>query len=284
MSIAAPSVSVVIPARNARPLVADAIQSALTQTYQPLECIVIDDGSTDSTGQWVRDRFGRRVELVRQPNRGVAAARNAGCRVAQGDLIAFLDADDVWLREKLERQIRMFEADPDLDFVYSSVLHVDRKLRVISVGEAAPPSEVLRRTVMLDRSVTNLAMTGVVRTRRVRELGGFDERLSTSADADLACRLALHARIDCVSDALALYRQHPGQMHSDLVALEHDMQVIIGKLFGNGSTMKVPRRRSAMAALHRTLAIAYLHDRSLRRGMSHAVKSLLLDPRVALRV
>ena len=99
------SISVVIPAHNAERYICEAIDSVVAQTLQPAEIIVIDDGSTDGTGELVRRR--RSVTLVRQDNAGVAAALNHGIRLARGELIAFLSADDAWLPEKLQLQ---FEA------------------------------------------------------------------------------------------------------------------------------------------------------------------------------
>src|SRR5947209_2263946 len=98
------STSAVIPVRNGAEYIADAIRSVLDQTAPPLECLVIDDGSTDATPEIVRS-FGTRVAYVCQSHAGVSAARNHGARRARGELVAFLDHDDVWLPTKLERQV-----------------------------------------------------------------------------------------------------------------------------------------------------------------------------------
>src|SRR4051812_20102412 len=95
------AITVIIPAYNSRRLVAGAIDSAFAQTYAPLEVIVIDDGSQDGTAEIVEERYGSRVRLLSQANAGPSAARNAGIAIARGNWIAFLDADDVWIPEKL---------------------------------------------------------------------------------------------------------------------------------------------------------------------------------------
>src|SRR5437763_5703586 len=97
-------VSVVIPVRNGERFLADAIGSALGQSRPPLEVIVVDDGSSDSTAE-VAQAFGSAVHCVSQPPLGVATALNCGVNLARGDLLAFLDADDVWMHEKLELQV-----------------------------------------------------------------------------------------------------------------------------------------------------------------------------------
>src|SRR5690242_17155890 len=98
-------VSAIIPAHNCERFLADAIDSALGQTYAEVECVVVDDGSTDGTAD-VASAYGNRVRLIRQEQRGVSAARNRGAAEAKGNLLAFLDADDRWLPERVERQLQ----------------------------------------------------------------------------------------------------------------------------------------------------------------------------------
>src|SRR3982751_226289 len=101
-------VSVIVPVHNGRAFIADALRGVFDQTHRPIECIVIDDGSTDGTAEVVAASAPRAV-CIRQANAGVSAARNAGAIAASGDLLAFLDADDVWLPEKLTAQIQELE-------------------------------------------------------------------------------------------------------------------------------------------------------------------------------
>jgi glycosyltransferase involved in cell wall biosynthesis len=115
-----PAVSVVIPAFNAAPYLRETIRSALAQTHRPAEIIVVDDGSTDATAS-IANRFGSRVRVISRDHAGIGAARNAGVRAARGELIAFLDADDVWEPEKLARQVQLLAANPTLDLVFGGV-------------------------------------------------------------------------------------------------------------------------------------------------------------------
>ncbi|HKA06178.1 MAG TPA: glycosyltransferase family A protein, partial [Gemmataceae bacterium] len=110
------SVSVIIPAYRAEAFIARALDSVFGQTIQPSEVLVIDDGSPDDLSQAVRP-FGDRVTLVRKPNGGAASARNLGLDRARGDFIAFLDADDTWVPHKLEHQLGLFAANPELGLV-----------------------------------------------------------------------------------------------------------------------------------------------------------------------
>ncbi len=111
-------VSVVIPTFNRASMVGEAIESALRQTYQRLEVIVVDDGSEDDTPA-VLARFSDRIRVIRQSNAGAGVARNRAIDAARGDLIAFLDSDDEWLDFKLELQVAVLQAMPDIDFLFT---------------------------------------------------------------------------------------------------------------------------------------------------------------------
>ena len=138
------SVSVVIPVYNGERYLAEAIDSVLEQTLRPLEVIVVDDGSTDSSMK-VAQRFGEAVRCCFEPHRGAGAARNHGAETARGEFLAFLDADDAWVREKLARQLKAFENAPGLDAVFGEVqqflspdLDEDMAERLLCPAESRP--------------------------------------------------------------------------------------------------------------------------------------------------
>ncbi|WP_275993746.1 glycosyltransferase family 2 protein [Argonema antarcticum] len=113
-------VSVIIPVYNCEKYLAEAIESVLAQTYQPLEIIVVDDGSTDRSAE-VAKRFSSSVRYYLQSQSGAGAARNYGTDLAQGNFFAFLDADDLWVKDKLTRQMQVFESEPDVDMVFGHI-------------------------------------------------------------------------------------------------------------------------------------------------------------------
>ena len=119
-----PLVSVIIPVYNYDRYLAEAIESALGQTYQHLEVIVVDDGSTDRSGEVARSFAGRGVRYCHQVNAGIGPARNKGVELAQGEFFAFLDADDRWPEEKTERQLHAFERDPALEMVFGQAVQL----------------------------------------------------------------------------------------------------------------------------------------------------------------
>jgi glycosyltransferase involved in cell wall biosynthesis len=117
-----PLVSVIIPVYNCEKYLAEAINSVLAQSYQPTEIIVVNDGSTDQTSDVVR-LFSATVRYYYQPNSGCGAARNTGVQAARGRFLAFLDADDLWVKEKLSLQMPVLESDPAPDMVFGFVSH-----------------------------------------------------------------------------------------------------------------------------------------------------------------
>lgn len=117
-------ISVIIPVYNYDRYLGEAIESVLNQTYKQLEVIVVDDGSTDRSGEVARSFADRGVRYCHQVHAGIGPARNKGVELAQGEFIAFLDADDRWPLEKIERQLRAFESDPALEMVFGQAVQL----------------------------------------------------------------------------------------------------------------------------------------------------------------
>ena len=276
-----PLVSVVIPVYNGERFVAEAIDSALAQSLSNLEIIVVDDGSTDGTSRTLAT-FGSRIRVHRQANRGVASARNAGAGQARGSYIAFLDADDVWLPDKLERQMPLF-ASPGVALVYSGVRVVDSALRALREVEPPAPRDALLHTLCVESSPLPLTMTGVVRREVFEELRGFDERLSTSADADFVCRIALHHELERIAEPLALYRQHGTQMHLNVRAMERDMALVHAKFFEDPAAAGFRSvRGAAFASVYYTLALGYAHQKEIAAAVRCLATAIRSSPRRVL--
>lgn len=264
-----PLVSVVIPAYQAERYIADAVDSVLAQTYPAVECIVVDDGSTDGTAQRVRS-FGEHVRLVRQPNAGVAAARNAGIAVARGELVALLDADDVWAADKLERQVVAWRRRPRCGLVLCGYAMVVDGTRTIGVVLPHEPAEMIRSWFCLEGNGPLLPSTGLIPRSVLDEVGGFDERLSTSVDLAMAWTILRRYDVVGLTEVLVEYRIHPGQMHRSVPLLEHDMRLLYDVVLvgADPSTVRLRRRCNANLDIHLGLA-------KLRRGDAGAALSLL---------
>lgn len=273
------TVSVVIPVYNCEAYIREAVVSVLNQTYADIECIVVDDGSTDGTEAIVKEF--ERVLYVHQENAGVSAARNRGVAEASGAMVAFLDADDVWLPEKLARQVKAVERlDGDFGLVYCGMLGVDSSLKVLYERGAPEEGSALRNTLLMEPPVVSLSQTGLVPRRILDEVGGFDTRLTTSADADMVLRIGMRYQLVAVQEPLVLYRTHPNQMSLNADAMEHDMEVVLDKMFTSPDLPADLRRlrRRARANLKLAVGGSRLREGRVAWGMRDLAGALVLDP------
>ena len=196
-----PGVSVVVPVFNPGQVLRRSIESVLAQTYADFECIVVDDGSTEDVS-WVADLDDGRVRLVRQANRGVSVARNVGVAAASSTYVAFLDQDDEWLPDKLERQMTSVDAHPDAAFWCTRFVWVSA-----SDSRESDPTSPTYLGLLADQHVC-LSST-VVNRRAYDEIGGHDPLLSQMQDYDLFLRLAMVAPPPVlVNEPLVRYHLH----------------------------------------------------------------------------
>ena len=213
-----PLVSVIIPTYNRAGVVGTAIESVLQQTYASLEIIIVDDGSTDGTEGALR-RFGDKITTVRQRNSGPAAARNRGIRESRGDIVAFLDSDDLWLPEKLERQVGLLERlDGQVSCCVSNVslAFSDRRPSTSFATALIFPStdEGTWTNALEVLSTRFLLFNQAVAIRRevLMEIGGFNEGYLYMEDYDLALRLALRGPFAYIREPLAVWRPTEGSL------------------------------------------------------------------------
>ena len=204
-------VSVIIPTYNRRDYVQEAIDSVLAQRYTNYEIIVIDDGSTDGTGEALRARYGDRIRYEWQENQGESVARNRGIELARGEFVAFLDSDDLWFPRKLGKQVEFMEANPGVGMVFSQAWAIDE------VGDRIPDLRLVRDITSDDLTLERLCFdcpmssgssTGLVRKSILDASGGFDPAIRYGEDEDLWVRIRLLTDIRFLPDALACMRRH----------------------------------------------------------------------------
>jgi glycosyltransferase involved in cell wall biosynthesis len=178
----APLVSVIIPTYNRGGMIRDAIASVLNQDFKDFELIVIDDGSTDDTPA-ILETFGRAIRIVRQANRGVSAARNQGIALASGKLLTFLDSDDLWLPQKLARQVHFFNTNADALICQTEEIWIRNGVRV------NPKKRHHKFSGMIFEASLALCLVSpsAVMSRRALfdAVGLFDEALPACEDYDL---------------------------------------------------------------------------------------------------
>jgi glycosyltransferase involved in cell wall biosynthesis len=204
-------ISVVIPTYNAGRYICQTVDSVLNQTYREIECIVVNDGSTDDTSDRLL-AYDDKIVYLEQENRGRAAARNAGLTRATGEYVALLDADDYWAPEKIEKQLNLFHGNDQLGFVYSWAYQVSEDgkiLRELEGGQkpwpAAGQAAFARLITRDDLPVAPLS-TLMIRRACLEDIGSFDDTLNSAEEWDLLLRGAYHWAISYVPDFLTYYR------------------------------------------------------------------------------
>jgi teichuronic acid biosynthesis glycosyltransferase TuaG len=205
-----PIVSVVMPAYNAEKTIEESIQSVKEQSFQFWELIVVDDGSDDNTGAVVENmrRHDSRIKYIRQCNMGPAGARNRAIEECIGEYIAFLDADDLWTKEKLQRQVEFFQMHPHIGLLYTDRWCFGQHIQDAKECTSSRFSEIENsyyRLLIFDYIPT---LTVMVPSRVQRQVGTFDTDLFGPEDWDLWLRIAREYPIAGIDEPLAYYRVH----------------------------------------------------------------------------
>lgn len=225
-----PLVSIVLPLYNKEKWIIPTLNSVAQQSYTQWECIIIDDGSTDSSLSLVKDYIDTTPgnwKVVSQANAGQSRARNAGIDLATGDYIAFLDGDDLWLPRKLQEQVDFLESHNHVDALVSGYT-------IFEQGQLSGMRVVIHRTTkqmiygwLTMRGFGGLVeSTGIVRRKTLKRLGGFNETLSTSAGLELSVRLFTESHLEMLPFPQVLYRISLDQWHKDQESLKRDMGVL----------------------------------------------------------
>jgi glycosyltransferase involved in cell wall biosynthesis len=221
-------VSVVIPTHNRCRLLQRTLSSVLAQTQVRFEVIVVDDGSSDSTPQFLLSLEDPRVVVLRHETpRGVSAARNAGLGIARGKWAAFTDDDDLWAPDKLRAQLDAAQHIPDAGWVTVGEVMVNNALSIIAGRR--PPHSAEMRNVLRYNVVPGGGSGTMIRTDLLRGMGGFSTDLTVLADWDLWIRLYLAAPAAFVRRPLVAYRRHPASMSHGTELIERELAAIVSR-------------------------------------------------------
>lgn len=253
-------VSIVIPCYQQAHFLAEAIESALAQSYRPLDVTVVDDGSTDTTAEIVAGYPD--VRGLRQRNQGIAAARNAGWRASRAPYVIFLDSDDRLLPRAAEAGVAALDADPAAAFA------VGRHRRIAADG--TPLRTPVRAPIVEDHYVSLVRRCWITvpevmyRRSALKVVGGYDRRLRYAEDYDLYLRLARRFPIVAHAAEVAEYRQHPGTLSRDVEEmLAATLAVLAPHRPGTGATPALRdawRERANAVWYFQRLFEAGLHD------------------------
>lgn len=272
------TVSVVIPTYNYGRFLAEAIESALSQTRAPSEIIVVDDGSTDDTASIVKG-FDAHVKYIKQENAGVCAARNHGVRESTGELIAFLDADDRFEPTAIEKQAAIFESDPEVGLVYCGVREFDSDTGATLKTYVEGAGDGLATNLLLwDGPV--IAAPGLIVVSRIAfdTVGGFDPQMKVGEDWDFCYRVARKFRVGFVPEILVNYRIHSAAAHHNVREMERGMSRFYAKAFATDDPSVLKLRKRAFGNYHRILSGSYFVSGEYGRFASHAFRSVLIQP------
>ena len=223
-----PTVSVIIPSYNREHLVGRAIKSVLDQTYQDFELIVIDDASTDNTEEVVKSFNDERIKYLKHDeNKGGAAARNTGIKVARGEYIAFQDSDDEWLPVKLEKQMKVFEAaSPEVGVVYTGFWRIESNKKIYIPSEKVARKEGNIHAELLRGNFVDTP-TAVVKKDCFAKVGIFDERLPRRQDWELFIRISKCFYFKCIDEPLLISYYTPDSICTNQSSLIKALELIL---------------------------------------------------------
>ncbi|MBI4061617.1 MAG: glycosyltransferase [Elusimicrobia bacterium] len=261
-----PVVSVVIPAFNAAAFIEKTLDSVRAQTYVFYEVIVVDDGSSDNTKDVVDAYFGRRGmagRCIRQQNKKIAGARNAGMRAARGRYIALLDHDDLWRPEKLAVVMRAFEAEPGADLVCHAedVTKDGRKVRTQYYGPAVP--KMYERLLFQGNALSPSA--AVFNAKKALAIGGFDENpdFNTVEDYEFWMRFSRVGRFHFIDDVLGEYVMVERAASRQIIYHHTNVENVLRRHFaayssGGAVFLDRLRMRRRMSTVHRSALLSLL--------------------------
>jgi GT2 family glycosyltransferase len=273
-----PAVSIVLPTFNREAYLRETIAGVMAQTFTDWELVIADDGSDEPTRSYLRgiaDR--RRVRVLFMTHSGnPAAVRNAALRLAHGELVAFLDSDDVWEPAKLERQVAALAHTPGAQWCYGAFRRVDAQGAMLA-DESARGWSSRRGWIFGDIVAGEISLrTPCVMARRalVARLGGFDERLHDCEDLDLWLRLALSSEAAAVDEPLVRVRVAPGSYSSRERHARLDLLNVIVKLQPLAGARWQPLLRRERARHAMRLAREYAEAGESRQALAMLRSSL----------
>ncbi|HEX7051019.1 MAG TPA: glycosyltransferase [Longimicrobiales bacterium] len=251
MATPPPLLSVVIPTYNRLRLLRETIESVRAQTYAHWELIVVDDGSTDGTAEYVAGLGDPKIRLVGAERSGSpAVARNIGIGHARGEYVAFLDHDDIWMPGKLEAQVAALANRPEADWCYTRLWQIDPAGRSLGQYDDSVPfgGAALLDAIGLKPGITTSAV--VVRRALLERMGGFDPYLTGCEDLDLWIRLRRESEPVAIIEPLTRIRVHDGSLSRDHLLMQRSCLRLYRKVAAGSSSRRV-RRECRKLLIHR---------------------------------
>lgn len=280
-----PKISVIIPAYNAMTYLPETMATVLKQTYTDFEVVVVNDGSTDNIEEWITQVGDRRVNLISQTNKGLAAARNKGIAYAQGEYLAFLDADDLWEPSKLEKQVSVLEENSAVGLVYTWSALIDytgqftgRVFAYCAEGDAWQK--------LTEENIVGCGSVAMVRSSCLATVGTFDENLSSfnvNEDWDMWLRIAAKYPFKVIKEPLVYYRQHLSNASKNWEAVEQSFRLVIEKTFASAPPDFLALKARSYGYAYFCLAWKFLQSGDRNYQQAAYFRSLALENYAGLR-
>ena len=277
-----PLVNVIVPSYNAAKFICETLDSVLSQTYSNIELIVVNDGSKDDTDAVVRAyqsaKNDPRLSYFSKLNTGVSDTRNFGFARSRGEYVAFLDADDLFLPNNLAEKVKALDAAPSAGMAYSASICFGES-GIIRIQEASIPTGNALEPLIDFTAGLNSPSSNLIRRRCFEAVGGFDVKLSTSADWEFWVRLSESWDVVALSEPLIKYRVHGAQMHLNIALMERDMNYAMLKLRKLG-LFRGPGKFRKCLAKHAFMMSGsfYRHSRRVDKSLAYLLLSLACDP------
>ena len=268
-------ISVIIPAHNTAQYIARAIRSVLAQTYRNFEIIVVDDCSSDNLAEVVAQFNDQRINYIRHEiNRGASTARNTGLKIAKGEYVAFLDSDDEWFADKLQKQVDVFnKSHLNTGLVYTGLRWIQESDKTV-IQEKIPNHRGNIHQDLLNGSCIESLSTPLIKTVVAREAGDFDESLPARQDWDFWIRISEKSTIDFVPEVLVNYFIHPNSISSSIINKIKGTELVLEKYhddFGADPHL--------LLGHYQLLTILHMLNGDLKKSRSYNLKTLKLGIR-----
>jgi len=281
-----PKISVIIPTYNYGKYIEKAIDSVLTQTYRDFEIIVVDDGSTDNTREIIETKYKDKVRYFYQENKGAPAARNKGIEESRGAYLVFLDADDWFASENLEKNVTILENKPEIRWVYSDLILTDVQMNFIGKASDIFGIDHNKMNLNVFKSLLlggNFIPTSValIAKKSLLEVNGFDETLQVFQDYDLFLRLSKKFPPKFINEPLVFHRMHPKSITSRIFKTFEARLIIIDKIrssFPEESKKYKKELIKKEADVYNYLGILCLKNNSKIKSLLYFLKSIYRRP------
>lgn len=274
-------VSVIIPTYNRAQYISETIESVLAQTYSNLEIIVIDDGSIDNTKE-VISKYISKIKYVRQPNSERGAARNHGLRLAKGEFIAFLDSDDLWLPDKIEKDLKFFADNPAVGVICTNALQIDADSNQVKILEARGHSGKVTEKLLGNNFV--LMATHLIRTNLIRSINGFREEreLAGSEDWEMWVRLSTITEFAFLPRISAKIRTHLANTMNNADGMNRSMNYALKIMSESGYLTDKQKKLLFKTRAYISLvnAINYCSVKKRKNVISSLKNAFINDPKI----